>query len=196
MPIEMRCTGCGQTLRVGDEHAGKRARCPACGTIAEVPWPAAEVPWPAAEAQLVDEPSSPFSAAAGPPADNPFADRPERDANPYASPSAPAFGAKSFARPHRGGLILAFGIASVLCCNPLGMCCMPCGVCFVVLGAVLGVAAWVMGASDLSKIRAGIMNPEGESMTRWGKILGIVSVGIAILWVLANIGMLAIGAVH
>ena len=59
MPIEMSCTGCGQTLRVADEHAGKKARCPACGTIAEVPWDGAEV-------QPVEEPSNPFSPASQP----------------------------------------------------------------------------------------------------------------------------------
>ncbi len=176
MPIEMNCTGCGQTLRVGDEHAGKKARCPACGTIAEVPW--SGDPYPAAEAQLVEEPSSPFAAAPAPPTENPFADRPERNANPYASPSAPVFGSKSFARPHRGGLILTFGILGILCCVPFG------------------IAAWVMGASDLSEIRAGRMNPEGESMTRVGMILGIVSVGIAILGVVAQIGLIAVAGVH
>lgn len=175
MPIEMSCTGCGQTLRVADEHAGKKARCPACGTIAEVPWAGVEV-------QPVEEPSNPFSAAPQPdpaaPVGNPFSDRPEPKANPYASPSAPAFGTPSFGRPHRGGMILAFGIIGILCCMPFG------------------IAAWVMGASDLSEIRAGRMDPSGESMTRVGMILGIVSVGLAILWVLINVGLLAVGAVH
>ncbi|GAB5406883.1 MAG: hypothetical protein Aurels2KO_51140 [Aureliella sp.] len=33
MAIESVCTGCGQKLSVGDEHAGKKARCPACGQV-------------------------------------------------------------------------------------------------------------------------------------------------------------------
>lgn len=37
MPIHTVCTGCGQSLTVGDEHAGKRARCPSCGQIYTVP---------------------------------------------------------------------------------------------------------------------------------------------------------------
>jgi hypothetical protein len=36
--IESNCTGCGQKLSVADEHAGKRARCPACGQIYTVPF--------------------------------------------------------------------------------------------------------------------------------------------------------------
>lgn len=172
MPIEMNCTGCGQTLRVADEHAGKKARCPACGTIAEVPWGGADV-------QPVAEPASPFSPASQPaPAVNPFADRPEQAANPYMSPFAPAIVPKSYGRPHRGGLVLTFGIIGILCCMPFG------------------IAAWVMGMSDLSEIRAGRMDPSGENTTRVGMILGIVSVGIAVLWVVINVGLIAVRAVH
>jgi hypothetical protein len=42
MPIEMSCP-CGQLLRVGDEHAGKQARCPICGTVSTVVAPSANV---------------------------------------------------------------------------------------------------------------------------------------------------------
>ena len=41
MPIESNCQGCGRLLRVGDEHAGKLARCPHCQTIYTVPGGAA-----------------------------------------------------------------------------------------------------------------------------------------------------------
>ena len=176
MPIEMTCTGCRQTLRVADEHAGKKARCPACGTIAEVPRVGGET-------QPVAEPSNPFSPASQPASvGNPFSDRPEAIANPYASPSAPTFGPQSFGRPHRGGMVLAFGIIGILCCGAVG--------------TPFGIAAWVIGASDLSEIRAGRMDPSGESLTRVGMILGIVSVSIAVLGVLFGVGMLAVGAVH
>ncbi len=37
MAIETICSGCGKKLAVADEHAGKRARCPACGQIYTVP---------------------------------------------------------------------------------------------------------------------------------------------------------------
>ncbi len=33
MPIDTLCSGCGKTLRVNDEYAGRRARCPVCGTV-------------------------------------------------------------------------------------------------------------------------------------------------------------------
>jgi hypothetical protein len=37
MPIELTCPSCSQTLRVGDEHAGRKARCPQCRTVFDVP---------------------------------------------------------------------------------------------------------------------------------------------------------------
>jgi hypothetical protein len=163
MPIEMGCPGCGQTLRVADEHAGKKARCPACGTIADVPLPGSVPP--------AFQPANPFAEQAG--KANPFADRPEVPTNPYASPSAAGTPWNAAARPHRGGLVLTFGILGILCCMPLG------------------IVAWVMGASDLAEIRAGRMDPSGEGTTRVGMILGMVSVGIAILSILFNIAMLA-----
>lgn len=39
MAVESTCSGCGKKLAVGEEHAGKRARCPACGQIYTVPFP-------------------------------------------------------------------------------------------------------------------------------------------------------------
>ena len=39
MAIETTCGGCGKLLSVGDEHAGRRARCPACGQIYTIPLP-------------------------------------------------------------------------------------------------------------------------------------------------------------
>ena len=37
MAIQIGCTGCGKLLSVADEHAGKKARCPACSAILVVP---------------------------------------------------------------------------------------------------------------------------------------------------------------
>ncbi len=37
MSIELNCTQCGTLLRLADEHAGKRARCPDCQYIFTVP---------------------------------------------------------------------------------------------------------------------------------------------------------------
>jgi hypothetical protein len=39
MALEIRCPGCERTLRVGDEHAGRQVRCPACQQISVAPSP-------------------------------------------------------------------------------------------------------------------------------------------------------------
>jgi hypothetical protein len=38
MPIRFACS-CGRTLRVPEQHAGKSAKCPACGAVVKVPEP-------------------------------------------------------------------------------------------------------------------------------------------------------------
>jgi uncharacterized BrkB/YihY/UPF0761 family membrane protein len=63
--------------------------------------------------------------------------------------------------PHRGVMILVFGILGLM-------------VCFI-----FGIVAWVMGKGDLQKIKAGTMDREGEALTRVGYILGIVA---TVLW--------------
>jgi hypothetical protein len=81
----------------------------------------------------------------------------EPSMNEYA-PQAP--------RPHRGGMILAFGLVGIFCC------------------IVFAILAWVMGASDLKDMKAGSMDRTGEGMTKAGWILGIVAVAIHLLWLL------------
>jgi hypothetical protein len=41
MPIQFACP-CGRAFKVGDEHAGKRTKCPSCGAAVVVPKPEAE----------------------------------------------------------------------------------------------------------------------------------------------------------
>lgn len=66
--------------------------------------------------------------------------------------------------PHRGTVILLLGILSL-----------------VGLGIFTGIPAWVMGRSDLKRMDAGEMDPEGRQMTFAGMILGIVSVVLFVL---------------
>jgi len=49
MPIEFSCTSCQHLVRVGDNAAGKKGKCPHCGTILQIPGPAvaASAPPPA-----------------------------------------------------------------------------------------------------------------------------------------------------
>jgi uncharacterized BrkB/YihY/UPF0761 family membrane protein len=80
--------------------------------------------------------------------------------------------------PHRGVMILVFGILGLMVC------------------VIFGVVAWVMGKGDLEKMKRGEMDREGEAMTRVGYILGIVSTVLVlvvfVIWLLVVV--LAIGA--
>ncbi len=68
-------------------------------------------------------------------------------------------------KPHRGVVILILGILALV----------------TGLGFVLGPIAWIMGNNDLREIRAGIMDPEGESTTNVGRILGIIATILSVL---------------
>ncbi len=66
-------------------------------------------------------------------------------------------------QPHRGTMILVFGILGLIVCMPLG------------------IVAWVMGSGDLKKMDAGMMDPAGRSNTQVGKILGMIATLLAVL---------------
>jgi hypothetical protein len=68
-------------------------------------------------------------------------------------------------KPHRGVLILVFGILSLVLCQ------------------LFGIAAWVMGNTDLQEIDMGRMDPSGRDLTKAGRICGMVGTGILILQV-------------
>ena len=54
-----------------------------------------------------------------------------------------------------------------------------------VIGAVLGVIGWWMGQTDLAKIKAGSMDPEGEGQTQGGWICSIIGTALNVLGVLS-----------
>jgi len=82
---------------------------------------------------------------------------------------------ESHLAPHRGGLILALGIISLVVCQ------------------FLGIAPWLMGRADIAEMNAGRMDPSGRSLTDAGKILGIVSVALAVFTVIAGALFLVFG---
>jgi hypothetical protein len=59
-------------------------------------------------------------------------------------------------QPHRGVLILVLGILGLMICG------------------IIGIFAWVLGKRDLDLIGRGLMDKEGEPLTKVGYILGIV----------------------
>ncbi len=98
----------------------------------------------------------------------------DEDDDDYGRPSRRRRGNRD-CEPHRATLILVLGIMSVV----VGL-----------VGIVTGPLAWIFAHSDLKKMRAGTMDPEGESMTRIGMIFGIIGTAIqsvllllTVLWV-------------
>ncbi len=111
MPIEFRCSQCGQLLRVPEAAASKSARCPKCQALMTVPGVATALaavgeppaPIPASVPPAPMPPANPFStdqpATSFPPppmkpaADIPFASAgaPAYSENPYASPAPAAY---------------------------------------------------------------------------------------------------------
>ena len=86
---------------------------------------------------------------------------------PHKSTAAPgrppvAQASASHLLPHRGALILTFGILGIACCFPFG------------------IAAWIMGNNDLQQIDAGLMDPTGKGITNAGKICGIIGTVLGI----------------
>lgn len=72
--------------------------------------------------------------------------------------------------PHRGGLIMALGLVSLV--GGFSLCGAP---------AIIGPVAWALGSHDLREIREGRMDPSGESMTRAGQVCGIISTVLLLL---------------
>ena len=102
----------------------------------------------------------------------------DRDDGPYRSPEE---------LPHRSGLVLLFGIVSiVLACWSL-LFFLP-----GLIGLPLGILAWIWGDKDLRLMDDGLIDPKGRRTTRIGFHCGIVGtvlnvfclLGMSVLFVL------------
>ena len=69
-------------------------------------------------------------------------------------------------KAHRGVLILVFGILGLVICP------------------FFGIAAWVMGNTDLEEMGTGGMDPAGRDFTKVGRICGIIATALMLLQVL------------
>jgi hypothetical protein len=83
MAIQFGCQQCQFLLSIGDENAGKQARCPQCGNIQTVPSSESSA---SAEALLSITPSEESPSASAAVEHDPFAAT--RSTNPYAAPIA------------------------------------------------------------------------------------------------------------
>ena len=176
------CPECKKSLQVPDDLIGKKVQCPECkhmftaqgpeaiGVISSRPSPPPLPPKrPAWEKQTVDDESSDRYDVSKRPRvedddDDIDEDRPSRRRSRRRSSNRGNY------LPHRGGLILAFGIMAI------------------VVFPIFGPFAWIMGNTDLREIRDGRMDPEGEGMTQTGRILGMVATIIAAVSIIGTLG--------
>lgn len=85
--------------------------------------------------------------------------------------------------PHRGGLILTFGILGLVLPLLVG--------CFAPLWLGFSIPATLMGRKDLAAINNGVMDPTGRGTTQAGYICGIIGMVIGLLISLVVCGYLA-----
>ncbi len=202
MPTIIECPQCQRKLRVPTELADRDVQCPSCGhTFAGASAPpafpavplmgAVELPSPL-ESPPVPEPGPRFHPAPEQPAGGQPVPRygpppgqgrclacgemipGDAERCRYCGEAAPsADGRPGWQRgylrrdcePHRAGTVLALGIIG-LC---LSLTCMG-----GFVGLPLSVVAWVLGQTDLRKMREGEMDPEGQSSTSAGMVCGII----------------------
>jgi predicted Zn finger-like uncharacterized protein len=182
MPEIVNCPQCERQLRVPEELIGKKVKCPTCGSTFAANISALGQPGGASATTATrEEPprrqpdediradDRPSRRAARPDVDE-EEERPSRRGND----DEPI---RRRLEPHRGTLILVFGILSLV----LGF--LICALFF----PGFGIPAWIMGNGDLRKMRAGQMDPEGESMTNIGRILGMVSTGLCVLGLICGL---------
>lgn len=151
MPQVVSCPQCNRQLKVPDALLGKAVKCPGCGATFTASGGAGASPAPVA-------PPPEQYGLAGPAARPPPAPDDYEEESPYEG--RPRRRRRSaYTKPHRGGMILTFGIIGFVC-GPLAL--------------VFGPMAWVMGGNDLREIREGRMDPEGEGLTRAGQICGMI----------------------
>src|SRR5262249_2032034 len=174
MPIQTSCPSCGKALRVPDDLLGKDVKCPSCQTQFVAGAAGLEAP-PALPSERRPEQDEGIREQA--PAHRRSSRRElDRDDEFDDDDDRPRRRRKDYA-PHRGTMILIFGILGWVVC------------------IAFGIAAWVMGNHDMKEIRAGRMDPEGESMTNIGRILGMVQCIFAcVVLVFYCIFIIAMGA--
>jgi predicted Zn finger-like uncharacterized protein len=209
MPVIITCPSCEGKLRVSDELRGRMVRCPACNHTFDTAPPAARPRHDPQDLPLqlsIDEPSSeprptPDDGAPGlvgavelnapedeQPAPAPPRPEPPRRKLPRLSEDwdledLRRRGPRRDAEPDRGAAVLSLGIISLAC---LTISCWP-------VGLILGLIAWIMGQTDLRKMKRGDMDSNGEGMTRAGWICGIIGVilnGLITLGCLGFIGVI------
>jgi hypothetical protein len=191
MPAHVTCPHCSVKLNIPENLLGKKVRCATCSNVFESK--AAE---PDQTAPALEElPEAPLDEAgiddddgrARPWKNGDDADEIDEDRDQRRRRRRRRRGMRRDLVPHRGAMILTFGILSVVLSVIFSVLC-----CLIApfLGAGFGIPAVLMGHSDIRQIRAGSMDPDGEGQARAGLILGYVGIGLAVMCLLGLVAYL------
>jgi hypothetical protein len=148
------CPGCARELQVPSALLGQKIRCPGCLLT------------------LQSEPSEQGVTlialpAAPPPTPEPAPPTPKVSPLPSIADDRVRRHRRRDVEPHRGTLMVVLGVLSFFLCPPL-----------------LGPIAWLLATADLKKIRAGLMDPAGESPTHTGRVCGIIATVLGLIGLL------------
>ncbi|MEX0820369.1 MAG: hypothetical protein WD070_12285 [Pirellulaceae bacterium] len=216
MAIETICKGCARKLRVGDEYAGRKARCPHCKTVYTVP---------SADADLPHEPSgapggwrlrTKDGAVFGPVSKSELDGwvqegrldstsqlqqygeetwRPASEFYPSLAPTPvsdfnPLSSEPTFSPPASNPYSSprATGTPMARGYHPhRGGLILTLSLLGFACCQLFSIAAWVMGYADMKEINAGRIDPEGRGLTQAGMIIGIIGTGLMVLGIVAQI---------
>jgi hypothetical protein len=140
-----RCPSCERELKLPEDLAGKRVRCPQCAATFTAAPPA---PLPASTSR---PPPDAYERRSRRRRFHDDYDDEDEDDFDFGRPSRFDY------HPHRGAVILTLGILSLAVCG------------------IMGPIAWIMGNMDMREIRSGRMDPSGEGLTNAGRICGIIA---------------------
>ncbi len=175
------CPECKKHLQVPDELLGQRVQCPECThlftaaateqvSIGITGVPASPPPIPTSETLTWEREAEADEGKRRRDDDD------DHDDDALPRRRRRSYGNRFSGTAHRGGMILAFGLAGLL------------GMSFFPVGLVFGIMAWIMGNADMAEMRSGRMDPEGEGMTQAGRIMGMISTILQIVSILACCG--------
>ncbi len=169
MPEVLTCPSCQRKLQVPESLMGQDVQCPTCSATFQAGG-GGSGPAPESSSRALDRPSKRDRAL-----DDDYADYDGGRRNKVRRRR------RSDYEPHRGTMIMTMGIIS-----------------FFFAPLILGPITWILANNDLAAIRAGRMDPEGESQTNTGRIcamistiLGIVGIVIGLVFFCLWIGCIA-----
>ena len=180
MPLQVTCPSCGRVLPVRDDLIGRQVKCGECQTVFTV-----EAPGGRRDESEGYREGRPASSRPPPPEEPPRRDdRDDSDLDERERRSRRGRRRRSSGGrlSHRGGMVLTFGILSLVggIFSLFAFCCFL----FLfgpLLGFGFGIPSVVMGNGDLRRMSAGEMDSSGRGMTMGGFVCGIIGVVMSLI---------------